>query len=50
MTLFSQLSQARHEMNRKSEKVLGMKMMTKTMMCMQVWLNFPVRFGHHRSS
>ncbi|ETP33287.1 hypothetical protein F442_18160 [Phytophthora nicotianae P10297] len=41
MTLFSQLNQARNEMNRKSKKVLGREMMTETMMCVQVLAQLP---------
>ncbi|ETN01677.1 hypothetical protein PPTG_24024 [Phytophthora nicotianae INRA-310] len=43
MTLFSQLNQARNEMNRKSKKVLGREMMTETMMCVQVLAHLPCR-------
>ncbi|KAE9326610.1 hypothetical protein PF001_g2354 [Phytophthora fragariae] len=36
MNRFSSLNQARNEMNRKSKKLIGMEMMTETMMCVQV--------------
>ncbi|KAE9358217.1 hypothetical protein PF008_g2783 [Phytophthora fragariae] len=41
MNRFSSLNQARNEMNRKSKKLIGIEMMTETMMCVQVLAQLP---------